>query len=282
MIDKGWIKLHRRIIEKGYYKKSEIVHLWIHILLKANHKPNEFYWNKENIKVDSGQFITGRKTLSEETGINESMIERILKILENEQQIEQQKTTKFRLITVKNWVSYQIKDLPEQQIEQQVNNKRTTDEQQVNTNKNDKKEENEKNEKKEPKDIAVKTPQNDFLDNLIIIFSEEYLIAKGIDYITQSQDKKSIARLLASYKKKNKDSDSVKCFKDFRNLFRSACEITEDNFLSQISISFLNSQINKYFNYIKNGKPKQSYGNKSKGFDIDKERRIAERLASIN
>jgi len=145
MVDIGWVKLHRKLMSKGYYKKSEIVHLWIHILLRANHKPKEHYWNKENIIIQTGQFITGRKKLSEETGINESMVERILKILENEQQIEQQKTTKFRLITVKNWVSYQIKDLPEQQIEQQVNNKRTTDEQQVNTNNNDNNSNNENN-----------------------------------------------------------------------------------------------------------------------------------------
>ena len=147
--DLGWVKLHRKLMDKGYYKKSEIVHLWVHILFKANHKPNEFYWNKENIKVGRGQFITGRKALSEETGINESSIERILKMLENEQQIEQQKTTKFRLITVKNWDFYQTSETTEQQIEQQVNNKRTTSEQQVNTNKNDNNVKNDNNEKKE-------------------------------------------------------------------------------------------------------------------------------------
>jgi hypothetical protein len=46
--------------------------------------------------------------------------------------IEQQTTNKNRLITVLNWGSYQIS---EQVIEQQVNNNRTTSEQQVNTSK---------------------------------------------------------------------------------------------------------------------------------------------------
>lgn len=50
------------------------------------------------------------------------------------QQIEQQTSTKNRLITIINWNEYQQS---EQQIEQQVNSNRTTSEQQVNTNKND-------------------------------------------------------------------------------------------------------------------------------------------------
>lgn len=140
----GYIKLWRKLQEKGYYKKSEYVHLWVHILLKSNHKENEFFWNNKLEKIKAGQFITGRKALSSETGINENKIERILRTLENAQQIEQQKTNKFRVITVKNWKEYQQS---EQQNEQQVNNKRTTSEQQVNTNKNDKNEENEKNDK---------------------------------------------------------------------------------------------------------------------------------------
>jgi hypothetical protein len=138
----GWIKIYRKIQEKGFYKKSEYFLLWVHILLKANHFEKEFFFNNKAIKIKKGQLLTGRKKLSSETGINESKIERILKYLENEQQIEQQKTNKFRLITIQNYNQYQKS---EQQSEQQVNNKRTTSEQQVNTNKNNK---NYKNEKK--------------------------------------------------------------------------------------------------------------------------------------
>ena len=89
----GWVKIHRKLIEKGYYKKSKYVHLWIHILLKANHKEKEFLWNDKLVKIKRGQFLTGRKQLAEETGINESSIERILKMLENEHQIENKKRT---------------------------------------------------------------------------------------------------------------------------------------------------------------------------------------------
>ena len=40
--------------------------------------------------------------LSEETGIAESTIQKILKLFQNEQQIEQQTNNKFSLITIKN------------------------------------------------------------------------------------------------------------------------------------------------------------------------------------
>lgn len=128
----GWIKLHRQLMDKAFYSKdSEKVHLWIHLLMKANHHDREEYLGGKPIQCKSGQFTTGRKQLSMETGICESKIERILSNFEKiEQQIEQRKTSVNRLISILNWSIYQES---EQQFEQQVNNDRTTSEQRVNT-----------------------------------------------------------------------------------------------------------------------------------------------------
>lgn len=108
-MQQGWIKLHRQLKEKGYYQNSQYVHLWVHLLLSANHKEHEFMWNNNIILIKEGQLITGRKQLCQETGIPESTIERILNMLENEHQIEQQKTTKYRLITILNWNQFQTR-----------------------------------------------------------------------------------------------------------------------------------------------------------------------------
>lgn len=128
----GWIKLYRKLSEKGFYKKdSEKVHLWIHLLIKSTHFGKEEMLAGKKYYCNPGQFTTGRKQLSEETGISESKIERILTYFEKlEQQIEQQKTNTNRLITIINWKDYQP---CEQQIEQQLNNERTTTEQQLDT-----------------------------------------------------------------------------------------------------------------------------------------------------
>lgn len=69
--------------------------------------------------VKEGQIFTGRKKLSAESGIPESTIEDILNYFETQHQIQQQKTTKYRLITIVNWKDYQ-------NVQQQSNNKATT------------------------------------------------------------------------------------------------------------------------------------------------------------
>src|SRR3990167_9987846 len=96
----GYVYLWRKTIEKGWYKNSKYVHLWVHLLLSANHAPIEFMWNNNIIIINKGQLVTGRKALSCGTGINEKTIDRILKLFENEHQIEQQMTNKYRLITI--------------------------------------------------------------------------------------------------------------------------------------------------------------------------------------
>jgi hypothetical protein len=97
----------------------------VHLLLTAQHRTTEFIWGGRKVILRVGQLLTGRKALSEETGIPESTVERILTYLESEQQIEQQKTNKFRVITLRNWQKYQGSDNGEQQSGQQADNKRT-------------------------------------------------------------------------------------------------------------------------------------------------------------
>jgi hypothetical protein len=126
----GYVKLFRSIENKSWYKKSEFVHLWIHLFIKATRIEREDWFHGNPVKIKPGQLITGRKKLSRETGIEESKIERILKCFISEQQIEQQTSNISRLISIKNWHLYQN---VEQQSKQRVNNKRTTGEQRVNT-----------------------------------------------------------------------------------------------------------------------------------------------------
>ncbi len=131
---KGYIKAYRSLIDKGYYNKSQYVHLWIHLLFLANHAPKEFMFNGKSENLKPGQLITGRKKLSMVTGIKPTTIERILKVFENEQQIGQQKTNKYRVITILSWDKYQISD-------NKMDTKRTSNGQQTDTNNNDNNEE---------------------------------------------------------------------------------------------------------------------------------------------
>ncbi len=118
----GFITIHRQLENKGYYKNSQYVHLWLHLLFKANYKKKEVLWNNRIIKLNKGQFITGRDILSQETGIPYWTIERILMCFEKEHQIIQQKTTKFRLITLVNYSKYQDKSTTKVQQKYTTNN----------------------------------------------------------------------------------------------------------------------------------------------------------------
>lgn len=130
----GYIKLHRKILENPIVcKDGDYLSIWIYLLLNATHKECDAMFKGKRITLLPGQLITGRKSIAKQFNINESKVQRVIKKLEIEHQIEQQTSNENRLITILNWDEYQK---GEQQIEQRVNNERTTDEQQVNTNKN--------------------------------------------------------------------------------------------------------------------------------------------------
>lgn len=139
----GWIKLHRKTLDNPIITKdSDYLAVWIYLLINTTHKEYDVLFKGERITLKKGQLLTGRKSISEKLKIDENKVQRILKTLENEHQIEQQSSNKNRLITIVSWDKYQQ---DEQQDEQQVNNNRTTSEQQVNTNKNVKNIKNDKN-----------------------------------------------------------------------------------------------------------------------------------------
>ncbi len=113
--------LHRKILDNPIVSKPKYCHLWVVLLLRAQHKRSDFIWDNQRQTLLPGQLITGRKQLSQETKIPESTVERILKYLESEHQIGQQTTPKFRIITIKNWEKYQSP----QQSGQQMDNRWT-------------------------------------------------------------------------------------------------------------------------------------------------------------
>lgn len=143
-MNKGYIKLNRSIQE--WYGNTDPYRfsLWVHLLLLANHSDKKWLFKGKPYKVKRGQFITSRISLAGQTGISQSRVERLLNEFEKQEQIEQQKTNRNRLISIFNYNTYQQVEQP---TIQQADNKRTTSGQQKDTNNNVK---NVKNVKKEP------------------------------------------------------------------------------------------------------------------------------------
>lgn len=134
----GWIKLHRSLLDWQWYGDKNTVLLFIHLLLKANHKANKW----RGIEVSRGQLITGLQALSEQTGLTFQEVRTALSKLENSHTINKQSNKQHTLITITNYDKYQTDD-PESN--KQINTQ-STNEQQTSNNKQEYK--NEKNEKK--------------------------------------------------------------------------------------------------------------------------------------
>ncbi len=65
MAGKGWIKLHRKIMDNPIFNDFQLYRLWSICLLEATHKDREQPVGKQIVKLEPGQFVTGRYDLHE-------------------------------------------------------------------------------------------------------------------------------------------------------------------------------------------------------------------------
>lgn len=135
----GFIKLHRQIVEWGWYKDPNTKALFLHLLLTANFRPREYMGHK----LQPGQTVVGRKALAETLGITENQVRTAMDHLRQTGEITTKATNRFTIVTIEKWESYQLKD-------DEITNKPPADNQQT-TNRPPhlKNEKNDKNEKKE-------------------------------------------------------------------------------------------------------------------------------------
>ncbi len=143
-MDQGWIKLHRKLLENALMRKSAYFHLWVTLLLLANHKQTTFIFNEKEQTLAPGQVLTGIDKLRKITRLPRTTIRRILKFLENGTMIGQQVTGKFRIISITNWEKYQASETGGTQSGTQTDLKRTSDGTVAAAYKNDKNEKNDK------------------------------------------------------------------------------------------------------------------------------------------
>ena len=112
----GWIKLHRKIKEWEWYKDSQVVHLFYHLIVSANDRDKK--WKYFNIR--RGEFVTSVRNISEETGIPVISVRRKLEILEKSGAILRKTTNKFTLITICKYDSYQSTEQASEQTSEQT------------------------------------------------------------------------------------------------------------------------------------------------------------------
>ena len=143
---KNWLKLNRSILTSSVFENPRLLKVWIWCLCKASHKEHDQLVGMQVVHLKPGQFIYGKKAASEELKMPESTTHRYISKLKSLGNLNIKTNNKFSVITVRNWRFYQGLDSKvRQQNEQQMNNKWTTNEQQMDTNNNVKNVKKEKN-----------------------------------------------------------------------------------------------------------------------------------------
>lgn len=118
----GWIKTYRQLVDWEWYQDSQMVHLLIHLIIKANHC--DLKWRGATIK--RGQLLTSRKKLSVETGISEQSIRTCLDRLQSTSEITIKSTNRNSIITVTKYDTYQSKECDVNQPINQPTNQQST------------------------------------------------------------------------------------------------------------------------------------------------------------
>lgn len=243
----GWIKLYRKFSEWEWFNISEMVHLFIYLLLNANYEPGKW----RGIEIKRGQILTGLNSLNEKTGISIRTLRTCLDRLENTKEIDRQTTNKYSIITIINYESYQggINGSDKQNDKQLTSNRQATDKQPT-TNNN---KENNKNEKN--KIVSAKKAEMDFIDSIIQLFVE----AHG-DYIivNNGEERKMAAKILGIYKSKFPNSTSEETLIALKNYFTSCVNISDSWLKTNMSLSIIVSKFNQITKILKNGNSKKS------------------------
>lgn len=98
-----FIKIDRNILRWRWYQDINTFKLFIHLLLKANINDNDF----RDITVHRGQLVTSLNHLSKETGLTLKQTRIALEHLKETHEVAQSSTSKYTVITVLNYDTYQ-------------------------------------------------------------------------------------------------------------------------------------------------------------------------------
>ena len=173
----GWIKIHRKLLEWEWYGEPNTFRLFIHLLLKANHKVN----SHKGIKVEKGEIMTGLNLLEQQTGLSIQKIRTALKHLKSTNEITIKTSNQGTIIQIVKYKDYQIVT-SEPTNDQQTGNKRVT------TNKNKKKVKNVNKRMVEFKNSLqpfLEIYGNEMLDNFYLYWTEKKELGRKMKFEMQ-------------------------------------------------------------------------------------------------
>ena len=106
MIENGYIKLYRSILDWEWYDDMPTKTLFLHLLLTVSIRSNQWH----GIDVERGSRISSYDVLARETKLSVRQIRTAIKKLEKTGEVARCKYPKFTVFTVVNYDEYQASD----------------------------------------------------------------------------------------------------------------------------------------------------------------------------
>jgi len=103
----GYIKLFRSLQECAFADRPEYLSAWVHILMLASYKPRKTMLGNKPVRLEAGQFISGRNTLAERVGVSPQTMRTILAFFESEGMITRASSRQGTVFTVVNYGLFQ-------------------------------------------------------------------------------------------------------------------------------------------------------------------------------
>jgi len=125
----GWIKIHRQILEWEWYDEPNTLRLFLHLLLKANHKTRSY----RGVEIKEGQVMTGYDKLAKELSLSTQKIRTAINKLKLTNEITSVSTSQGTIIQIVKYKEYQV-------VTSKLTDEQQTDNKRITTNKNVKKE----------------------------------------------------------------------------------------------------------------------------------------------
>lgn len=125
----GWIKIHRQILDWEWYSDTNTFRLFMHLILKANHKEKKF----KGLVLNAGSVVTSRDILAIEIGLSVQQVRTALNKLKLTNEITIETSSQGTVIQIVNYSKYQL-------LTNEVTNEQPINNHQITTNNNEKKE----------------------------------------------------------------------------------------------------------------------------------------------
>jgi len=129
----GYIKLWRKSFDSHVWANPNLWRFWTWCLMKATFKARVAKVGYQDVYLEPGQFVFGRRKAAIETGLSERKIRTAVDWLTSRQNVTIKTTHLFSIISIVNWAKYQ------EEATQQTTKQRPTNDPLTTTDKKGKK-----------------------------------------------------------------------------------------------------------------------------------------------